>query len=360
MPSSAALSPSVLCSLVHAPCYFPSLRTPLRTTPPNIPRKPFHSHRHPLTPLPPKGTLATGILAGILTALNDDETTTTLKTTYSGRNVPCKYIATCRSESSAKRIRATFPGNNPEIILNNNVAACAKADVVLLGCKPYMVSGILGVDGMQDALAGKLLISICAGVSAEALETALYGDVSSVDPASSGRCRMVRAMPNTAAGIRESMTVIAASTPALPADIAALVEFLFTCIGRVEWLPPNLMDASTALCGSGPAFFLLLLEAAIDGGVAMGLPRAAATAMAAQTMKGAAMTVLGDESEGRAGVHPAVLKDRVTTPGGCTIGGLMVLEEGGVRGTVALAVRTATVVASKLGEGAKNVNGSRA
>jgi pyrroline-5-carboxylate reductase len=216
-----------------------------------------------------------------------------------------------------------------------------------------MVADILGEPGMRAALAGKLLLSLCAGVSAEALQTALYGDVSTLDPRSNGRCRMVRVMPNTAAGIRQSMTVIATSTPPLEDDIMHLVRFLFGCIGEVVVLPPSLMDASTALCGSGPAFFLLLLEAAIDGGVAMGLPRAAATKMAAQTMKGACMTVLE-------GTHPAVLKDKVTTPGGCTMGGLMVLEEGGVRGTVAKAVRVATVVASKLGEGAKNVNGPSA
>lgn len=97
----------------------------------------------------------------------------------------------------------------------------------------------------------------------------------------------------------------------------------------------NPRDASTALCGSGPAFFLLLLEAAIDGGVAMGLPRAEARLMAAQTMAGAAGMVLDGE-------HPALLRERVTTPGGCTIGGLMVLEDGGARGTVARAVRVRT------------------
>ncbi len=80
--------------------------------------------------------------------------------------------------------------------------------------------------------------------------------------------------------------------------------------------------------------------------------------MAAQTMKGACMGVLGDKEQGREPVHPAVLKDRVTTPGGCTIGGLMVLEDGGARGVVSKAIRAATVVASKLGQGVKNVNGA--
>jgi pyrroline-5-carboxylate reductase len=112
------------------------------------------------------------------------------------------------------------------------------------------------------------------------------------------------------------------------------------------------MDASTALCGSGPAFFALMLEAIIDGAVAMGLPRVEAQKMAAQTMKGTAEMVLQGE-------HPALLRDKVTTPGGCTIGGLLVLEEGRVRGTVAKAVREATVVASQLGKGIQGINGTR-
>ena len=112
------------------------------------------------------------------------------------------------------------------------------------------------------------------------------------------------------------------------------------------------MDASTALCGSGPAFFALVLEAMADGAVAMGLPRAEAQLMAAQTMKGTAGLVLNGE-------HPAMVREKVSTPGGCTIGGLLVLEEGSLRGTVARGVREATVVASQLGKGMQGVNGTR-
>ena len=96
----------------------------------------------------------------------------------------------------------------------------------------------------------------------------------------------------------------------------------------------------------------LVLEAMADGAVAMGLPRAEAQTMAAYTMRGTAALVLSGE-------HPAVLKDKVSSPGGCTIGGLMVLEEGAVRGKIARAVREATVVASQLGKGVTGVNGTR-
>ncbi|TVY85606.1 Pyrroline-5-carboxylate reductase, partial [Lachnellula willkommii] len=232
------------------------------------------------------------------------------------------------------------------ILQNENVDACTRADIVLLACKPYMVSSILGAEGMRSALRSKLLISICAGVTKDAILDSL-----SLSPGSE-EVTVVRAMPNTASQIRESMTVIATSAPPLPSETEALVTWIFKRIGDVVYLPASNMDASTALCGSGPAFFALVLEAAIDGAVAMGLPRAEAQRMAAQTMRGAAGLVLNGE-------HPAILRDKVTTPGGCTIGGLLVLEEGMVRGTVAKAIREATGVAALLGKGVQGVNGTR-
>ena len=208
---------------------------------------------------------------------------------------------------------------------------------------------------MREALAGKLLISILAGVPVTQIEDTIYGadrkQILPTDPAVDG-CRIVRVMPNTASLIRESMTVIATSNPPLPQSLDALVSWMFTRIGRVVHLPPASMDASTALCGSGPAFFALVLEAIADGAVAMGLPRAEAQLMAAQTMRGTAGLVLNGE-------HPAMVREKVSTPGGCTIGGLLVLEEGSLRGTVARSVREATVVASQLGKGMQGVNGTR-
>ena len=221
---------------------------------------------------------------------------------------------------------------------------------MLLACKPYNLSAVLQEKGIREALAGKLLISILAGVSVSQIEKTIYTGASIFDEGV--RCRIVRVMPNTASLIRESMTVIATSDPPLPQSLEALVSWIFTRIGRVVHLPPASMDASTALCGSGPAFFALVLEAMADGAVAMGLPRAEAQLMAAQTMRGTAGLVLNGE-------HPAMVREKVSTPGGCTIGGLLVLEEGSLRGTVARGVREATVVASQLGQGKQGVNGTR-
>lgn len=225
--------------------------------------------------------------------------------------------------------------------------------MVLLACKPQILVPVLSEPGVAAALRGKLLISILAGVPVAQIEDVIskYDHEDSHND-SRPPCQVVRVMPNTAASIRESMTVIAISSPPLPAPLDALVTWIFTRIGRVVQLPPAVMDVSTALCGAGPAFFALVLEAMADGAVAMGLPRDEAREMAAQTMKGCAGMVLNGE-------HPAILREKVSTPGGCTIGGLLVLEEGRVRGTMARGVREATVVAAQLGKGVQGVNGTR-
>lgn len=292
------------------------------------------------------------ILSGILSSLSEASSPSAEDTP---KRLPSKFIACVRRPESAKKIKLALANHSDVVSIaqHSNAIACSEADVVLLGCKPYMVKDILEAEGMKDALAGKLLISICAGLSVEHIQQILYPDVGfGRNRQKKPECTIVRAMPNTASGVRESMTVIATSTPPLATETSNLVTWIFKRIGEVAHLPEANMDASTALCGSGPAFFALMMEAAIDGAVAMGLPRAEAQKMAAQTMKGTAAMVL-------AGEHPALLKDKVSTPGGCTIGGLMVLEEGTVRGTVARAIREATVVAAQLGNGVKNVNGTR-
>jgi pyrroline-5-carboxylate reductase len=235
------------------------------------------------------------------------------------------------------------------VLENDNLLGVTEAEVIILGVKPYMIKDVLDVPGMREALKGKLLISILAGVPAEQIIDTLYPGTETPE---SDRCRVVRAMPNTAALVRESMTVISPPSQPLPQHLNGLVNWIFSLLGRVVTLPASTMDASTALAGSGPAFCALVLEALADGGVAMGLPRAEAQIMAAQVMRGTAGLVLNGE-------HPALIREKVSTPGGCTIGGLLVLEEGRVRGTLARSVREATVVASQLGQGIQGVNGTR-
>lgn len=299
------------------------------------------------------GTLGTAILSGILDSISQPNESGSTNNQPSFQT-PTKFIACVRRPESAKRIKSAvsqFPSisENVTVLQNENVKGVSAADVVILGCKPYMVNDLLSNKELRDALAGKLLISICAGVPVDQISMALYGVKYAEIGSPEESCRIVRVMPNTAALVRESMTVIATSNPPLPAHYGDLTDWIFTRVGRTVTLPPAMMDVSTALCGSGPGFLALILEALADGALAMGLPRAEAQLMAAQTMKGTAGLVLNGE-------HPALVREKVCTPGGCTIGGLLELEEGGVRGVVSRSVRKATVVASQLGRGVSGVN----
>lgn len=219
-------------------------------------------------------------------------------------------------------------------------------DVIILACKPQAVEALLSQPEILDALEGKLLISICAGVTMDQLldivESRGKGTKNGQEP-----CCIVRAMPNTAAFIGQSSTVISIPPRPLSPERATLVDWIFSRIGRVFYLPADKMDACTALCGSGPAFVAVICEAMADGAVNNGIPRKEALEMSAQVLKGAAEMILQGE-------HPAILKDKVCTPAGCTIAGLLELEDGRVRSTVARAVDKATLIASQLGQGTKS------
>jgi len=143
--------------------------------------------------------------------------------------------------------------------------------------------------------------------------------------------------------IREGMTVVSPLPEGCERE-REIILGIFSSIGLCRFLAEKHFDACTALCGSGPAFVCVALEALADGGVMMGLPRAEALELAAQTLQGTARMVL------QTGVHPASIKDSVTTPGGCTIAGLLSLEDGRIRSTIARAIQVATEKAHDLGQ----------
>ena len=215
---------------------------------------------------------------------------------------------------------------------SDNLEACRAAGVVLVCVKPHEVSSALDNDAMRAALRGKLVISIAAGVRLDQLRGWLPDSA------------VIRAMPNTPCLIGEGMTVIARA-PGVSDSQAAIATEIFRAVGRCVEAEDKVMDAVTSLNGSGPAFAYMMLEALTDGGVRMGLRRDTAVEIAAQMVQGAARMVL------QTGMHPAALKDQVTTPAGCTIAGLLILEDGRMRSVVARAVEAAAHVASKLGQG---------
>jgi len=239
----------------------------------------------------------------------------------------------CASDPDANA-RAAFAEHVGAQAHEDNARVAAQSDVVVLAVKPNVVEAALAGLGAADGLAAKLWISIAAGVSLRKLAGRL--------PAGA---RIVRAMPNTPALARRGATAFVANGAATPADRAA-ARSLFEAVGYA-WEAPNegLLDAVTGLSGSGPAYVFLVLEALGDAGVRMGLPRDAAYALAFHTVRGAAELAI------ESGVHPAALKDQVTSPGGTTIAGLERLEAGGVRAALHEAVAAATRRSRELGEG---------
>lgn len=297
------------------------------------------------------GTMGTAILAGIMESLSQtDKGLLTGAVQYdpeqrpndqsAPRKLPTKFNACVRSRDSAERVWKELSKYNARLTMrvSDSLPAITQGDVVLLSCEPHAIREILSADGVAQALAGKLLISVCAGVTERQMHDILYGEAT----ADVQNCTIVRAMPNVAAAIRESMTVIATSNPPLPQETDRLITWIFTRIGSVRRVAPSAMDVCTALCGSGPAFAALVVESMAAGAISMGLNRDDAYAMAAQAMRGSTGLLLEGE-------HPALLRDKISTPGGGTIGGLLALEEGGLRGTVAKAVRESARIIGKMG-----------
>jgi pyrroline-5-carboxylate reductase len=211
-----------------------------------------------------------------------------------------------------------------------NREVLAGADVVFLAVKPQNMAEVLS-ELHGHATRDHLVISIAAGIPLSTLAAGL-GD----GP------RLVRVMPNTPCLVGAGASGYCLGPGATLRD-GAMVAELLGAVGTAHEVKESLLDAVTGLSGSGPALVYVIIEALSDGGVKVGLPRSVATALAAQTVRGAAEMVL------KTGQHPAVLKDAVASPGGTTIAGLAALETGGVRATLIAAVEAATRRSAELG-----------
>lgn len=200
----------------------------------------------------------------------------------------------------------------------DNTTAAGEADHLFLGVKPQMMAGMLaGIAPVLKARAEKpVLISMAAGLTIESIR-AMAG----------GAYPVIRIMPNMPAAVGEGVIFYACSENCKKADVEAFLSYMAPA-GKLFALEEKLQDAGSAVAGCGPAFAAMFLEAMADGGVACGLPRAAAVQYAAQMMLGTAKMVLETNE------HPGSLKDRVCSPGGSTIQGVRTLEERGMRAAV--------------------------
>ncbi|MCW5963986.1 MAG: pyrroline-5-carboxylate reductase, partial [Bryobacterales bacterium] len=204
--------------------------------------------------------------------------------------------------------------------------------ILLLCVKPSQMPSVLANLKQANLREDTLLISIAAGDTISQLE----GLLGTANP-------WIRAMPNTPCIVGEGMTVICGGTHAQDSHLAT-TRRIFEAVGLCRAVDETYFNAITALSGSGPAYIYLIIEALADAGVRVGLPRELALSLVSQTVMGATKMV---QSSGR---HPASLRDDVTTPAGCTIAGLLMLEDGKIRSVLARAIEEATRTAAQLGQ----------
>jgi pyrroline-5-carboxylate reductase len=232
-----------------------------------------------------------------------------------------KSAGTCETVGAALEIPA-------EVEFQSRVPT---ADLILMCVKPADAPAVLATLRSAGLRRETLLISILAGVATDRIESLLGTE----NP-------IVRAMPNTPAVVGEGMTVVCPGRYAAKSDLERAQQ-IFEAVGKCLPIDEVHFNAITALSGSGPAYQFLIMEALADAGVRVGLPRQLALTLVAQTALGAARMVLAT------GRHPAALRDDVTTPAGCTIGGLLMLEDGRIRSVLARAVEEATRISAHLG-----------
>jgi len=232
---------------------------------------------------------------------------------------PRNITASRRNEEALAALKKDWGIN----AVADNKKAAGGADVVILAVKPQVSPQVLA-ELAPVIKPSQLVVSLMAGITTKAIAQKLGQP-----------CPIVRSMPNTPCLVDAGATAIAAGAHAGAGDLA-LAERIFSSVGKVVTLPESAMDAVTGLSGTGPVYIFMVIEAMIDGGVKMGIPRDVATKLAAQTVLGAAKLVI------ETGRHPAILKDEVTTPGGTAINAIHMLEAKGLRSVIIDAIVTAT------------------
>ncbi len=233
---------------------------------------------------------------------------------YTSSQVLISEITTNRREYWETKYKVNTINDNQKILDNS--------EIVLLAIKPQIFAAVTSVLNVNTDINSPLILSILAGVTLDKLAQQFP------------QLPIIRVMPNTPALVGEGMSAITPNNLVSQTQLINAIA-LFEAIGSVIQVAEYMMDAVTGLSGSGPAFVALMIEALADGGVASGLPRAISLQLATQTVLGTAQLVKQEN------LHPALLKDQVTSPGGTTIAGVATLEKKGFRSAVISAVKAA-------------------
>jgi pyrroline-5-carboxylate reductase len=259
------------------------------------------------------GNMGEALVSGLISSGSSDP-----------ENIICTDVRDDQLKSVAEKYGVTT--------MKNNIEAVDATDIVIYAVKPQIIASVLKETSPSLDMS-KLIISIAAGVPLAAIESCLQKDL-----------RLIRVMPNIAAFVKESASVVAAGKNASEDDIETAMA-IFNSMGKTIFLKENiLMDAITGLSGSGPAYIFMIVDAMADAGVKVGLSRQDALYLSTQTVLGAAKLLMETQE------HPGRLKDMVTSPGGTAIAGIHTLEKGGLRTTLINAVEVATERSKELGK----------
>lgn len=242
---------------------------------------------------------------------------------YSPDNIACSDI----SESRLNHFRSTYHVS----VHKDNKKIVEISNAIVLAVKPDKARGVI-LEVKDSINKEKMLISVAAGISTGAMESWVDAPIP-----------VVRVMPNTPCTLGKGISAVACGKYCTESDLKT-AEDIFASVGETVSVPENLMNAVTGVSGSGPAYIYLVIEALTDAAVTMGLSREVASRLVIKTVIGSAEMV--DQS----GLHPAVLKTQVVSPGGTTAAGLIQLEEGKLRAVFARAVKAAAERAGEIGE----------
>ena len=297
------------------------------------------------------GKLSSAILEGILDSLKDHVLRFAPPPhkdhiTHPAPVLPTTLTACVHHEKSASELRDKFGKTGEvQVFANENVHGVKEGAIIILGVEPNVYGEVLGEEGMRDALAGKILVSVVGGVSISKLHSAIYGSNPVAIPAEEKQCQIIRVVPSTASAVRDSLSLIVEEgNQAYPPETLDPVYSLFLRVGSVKIWPASLAPAAATLCASVPAFFALALEGIVNGAVDLGIDRTTAIEMATAAMRGAAALVAN-------GDDPSEVRRKIATPSGSTEAGLKLLEEKGELENMKEALKVCATKAGGLGKG---------
>lgn len=249
-----------------------------------------------------------------------------------------RIIVSVRTPESLERLKSTLAhyGDSVEFVLGDNVRVATAANTVLLGHKPYMLDSILGTEGMAEAMKTKTIISLLAGVTANQILETLHGN------SNGGQTSVLLVVPNMGAHVQESMTVISRPSNDTASEAVNRTTWLLRHAGKVSFVSESLFNLSTALVGVSMALTTVAVDGMLDAAVTEGMPRSEALQIVSQSLIGTGKLLAQDH-------HPAVLRESISSPRGCTIRGITSLEKSGARTAFTDSILSATEYLKDMG-----------